>query len=119
MIDMTKVVFEEVDDDEYPTEIYYGYTIDSNQIREFIKDETSEPSSENEKFSMDGELIARFVLTVFCEGDYKLELLVEDESGRQNWYIVCFQFYNTPHEWFELIPNYGKLRFRVPVEVGV
>ena len=109
-----KVQYEDIDNDEYPTIIYYGLYADNDVLREFLHDESWDYGDVDLKSD---NLYVGFIVTVYSQQEYLLQMRVSD--GNVFCEDITYGYYNMMHEWIKLILDYGKLRIRVPEEVGV
>lgn len=104
MLDFTKIVFNEIDN-EKPLQIFYEYNLSQSEIGNFLEEYTTVDEVPEGISVKNIELC----MTVYSSHDFKLEAFCTGTNNEQYWVELDKQFTNAD-EFIQLIPDYGKLK---------
>lgn len=100
MLDYTKLSFNEIDNDDIPVQVFYGYSLNKDQINTFLAEyATCEEVPEGVSVQA-----IEICLSVYTQGDYKLEACCTDTDIEQYWVTIAEQF-SCADQFFQLIPD--------------
>jgi len=108
MIDMSKVKFSHVCDEEYPMLLNYVYEASNDEKRRLIQNDYGHCKI----LDLDSDLLAiDFEIMVHSENEFTFIVTAHDGINSTE---VFTHFYHNVSEWLELIPGHDKLKFRKP-----
>ena len=103
MLDFTKMTFNEIDETDVPLQIFYGYDLNKQEIKNFLDIyATAEEVPEDVSIQK-----IELLLSVYAKHNFKLEACCTDSNNNQYWVEINLQFVNAD-EFIRLLPDCAK-----------
>lgn len=103
MLDYSKISFNELDNDAFPTMAFFNYDALENEIAELVENYASEDEVPKGTEITNIEL----GLSIFSSHDFKLEAFCND-----NYSFELDKQFSNADELIAMIPDYGKIRIQ-------
>jgi hypothetical protein len=94
MLDITKLSFNEMDNTETPLQFFFNYNVTDAEKQDFISDISHDEKCTNIEVCLD----------MYSNDDWKLEAIIDYESGKQEWIDINEAFHSAT-EYLEIIHN--------------
>lgn len=103
MLDFTKITFNEIDGTYVPLQIFYGYDLNKQEIKNFLDIyATAEEVPEDVSIQK-----IELLLSAYAKHDFKLEACCIDSDNNQYWVEINFRFANAV-KFIRLLPDCAK-----------
>ncbi len=103
MLDFTKIAFNEIDGTYVPLQIFYGYDLNKQEIKNFLDIyATAEEVPEDVSIQK-----IELLLSAYAKHDFKLEACCTDSDYNQHWVEIHFRFANAV-KFIRLLPDCAK-----------
>ena len=103
MLDFTKMAFNEINETDIPLQIFYGYDLNKQEIKNFF-DTYATVEEVPEGVSIQK---IELLLSIYAKHDFKLEACCTDSDNNQYWVEINLQFANAD-EFIRLLPDCTK-----------